>query len=831
MENYGKDTKVHRALIKDLESLHTITSTHQLNLVHEFYNKLSRIIKSLTTMGKLESAQSAVYTLMDKLGPLTELVEHLHKFVDCNPIREGENEATDKQDWKKKGRWGEREKIFLGYNERSKQKQCIYCESEEHTGVKCTKVLEIPKRREILKQKNCCYNCATLGHRASACRAQACRKCGQKHHTSICQQKLPSSMDDMNSSKNDKLKLGIQQKGAMDEEGDSKTDKVLGTAQGNQLAVHPTLHVKIGDEEVHVMIDTRATSSYICSDIVTKLKLTPVRKEKRCIEQMYGEVSKVVEVYEVTLQSLAVPGYNIKIERINAEKGILTCLPNPRIAELKERNPSLRELNLFEEETTCESRPVHLILGVSDYQRIRTSGNNLILGTDTDPGAEFMMLGWMMLGGKQNREQPAKNFLLHTGQDKFEKLCSLDVLGVTDLINKEVFIHENFKQQLEKNDTGFYETRLPWKSHHMALPDNKQLSLAQLHSTTRKLEKNGRLKEYDGIMREQLTTGIIEQVPENPSGNIVHYVPHQPVIRENAETTKMRIVYDWSSKMNDKIPSLNDCLGTGPSLQPLLFGILVPNHFRRYCVTGDVKKAFLQIMIRHCDRDAQRVLWYDDLECRNVAEYRFSRVIFGATSSPYILAATLKKHLEQYQNLYSDTVNSLRVDTYVDNIQGGGNSVEDVVKFKDESTEIMKDAGFELHKWHSNCPDVESTSNQKECEITYAETLVGNPSIGGTKLLGLPWDKKIDVMAINFASCIEVMKPITKRKVIAAINSVYDILGWSSPVLITAKIIFAEICLLKKHWDEQLPDEIVEKWLVWIKHLQQQSSISVPRSS
>ena len=107
----------------------------------------------------------------------------------------------------------------------------------------------------------------------------------------------------------------------------------------------------------------------------------------------------------------------------------------------------------------------------------------------------------------------------------------------------------------------------------------------------------------------------------------------------------------------------------------------------------------------------------------------------------------------------------------------------------------MKDAGFKLHKWHSNCPDVESTSNQKECETTFAETLVGNLSIGEMKLLGLPWNKKIDVMKINFASCIEVMKPITKRKVIAAINSVYDILGWSSPVLITAKIIFAEICV------------------------------------
>ena len=248
-------------------------------------------------------------------------------------------------------------------------------------------------------------------------------------------------MDDMNSSKNEKLKLDIQQKEAVDEESDSKTDKVLRTAQGYQSAVYPTLHVKIGNEEVRVMIDAGETSSYICSDIVTKLKLTPVRKEKRCIQQMYGTVNKVVEVYEITMQSLAVPGYNIKIECINAQKGILTCLPNPRIVELKKRNPSLRELNLLEEETTGESMPVHLILGVSDYQRIRTSENILILGADSDtyPGAEFTMLGWGMFGGKQNRVQPTKNFLLHTGQDELEKLCNRDVLGVTDPIDKFLF--------------------------------------------------------------------------------------------------------------------------------------------------------------------------------------------------------------------------------------------------------------------------------------------------------------------------------------------------------------------------------------------------------
>ena len=39
-ETYGKDFKVHRALVKELENLHTITNIHKIASIHEFYNKL-----------------------------------------------------------------------------------------------------------------------------------------------------------------------------------------------------------------------------------------------------------------------------------------------------------------------------------------------------------------------------------------------------------------------------------------------------------------------------------------------------------------------------------------------------------------------------------------------------------------------------------------------------------------------------------------------------------------------------------------------------------------------------------------------------------------------
>ena len=302
-------------------------------------------------------------------------------------------------------------------------------------------------------------------------------------------------------------------------------------------------------------------------------------------------------------------------------------------------------------------------------------------------------------------------------------------------------------------------------------------------------------------MQEQLKEGVIELIPESPTGKVVHYVPHQPVIREKAQTTKLRIVYDCSSKPDNKTPSLNDSLETGPSLQPLLFDILLCNRFRRFCITGDVKKAFLQIRVQECDRDAQRILWYNNLRDRRITNYRYTRVIFGATSSLYILGATLEKHLETYRHTMDATVQMLKEDTYVDDIQGGGDLEEDVVRFKTEATTIMGEAGFELHKWHSNAPEVnDDTKEAEQIHLCICESAVciGNETLNETKILGLSWDKSQDIMTVSLEPCTKVMEPITKRKIIAATNGVYDVLGWISPVLITEKLIFGEICLQKK---------------------------------
>ena len=116
---------------------------------------------------------------------------------------------------------------------------------------------------------------------------------------------------------------------------------------------------------------------------------------------------------------------------------------------------------------------VHIIMGAADYQRIRTTEPSILgVDPDKDPGAEFTIQGWTVYGSRTVTEGVTeKQFLLTTGQEEFDKLCSLHVLGLKDTgTTKNKNIHEDFLQQLNKTQGGFYETRLPWKEDHVPLP-------------------------------------------------------------------------------------------------------------------------------------------------------------------------------------------------------------------------------------------------------------------------------------------------------------------------------------------------------------------------
>ena len=186
---------------------------------------------------------------------------------------------------------------------------------------------------------------------------------------------------------------------------------------------------KVNGVQTRIMLDSGAGSSYISANLLTKLNIKPCRTESRVIEQMYGTVDKRVEIYKVHVESNVVDSFGIELQCVSAEKPVLTYLPNPKISELKEQNHRIRRLVFSEEQATAQKLPVHIILGAADIQRIKSTEPPVLgLNPDTDPGAEFTMLGWVIAGKSTPLSAEAeKMFFMNSSQNEFAqsspKLC------------------------------------------------------------------------------------------------------------------------------------------------------------------------------------------------------------------------------------------------------------------------------------------------------------------------------------------------------------------------------------------------------------------------
>ncbi|GFV19516.1 integrase catalytic domain-containing protein [Trichonephila clavipes] len=117
----------------------------------------------------------------------------------------------------------------------------------------------------------------------------------------------------------------------------------------------------------------------------------------------------------------------------------------------------------------------------------------------------------------------------------------------------------------------------------------------------------------------------------------------------------------------------------------------------------DIKQAFLQICLADEHKDAVRFLWSDDEPCVHkrpkLQVYRFNRVNFGVSSSPFLLAATIRYHIEKYKHEFPDTVELLDRNFYVDDLISGGNEFEEALQTSRRAKNIMEAAGMDLRKW------------------------------------------------------------------------------------------------------------------------------------
>ncbi|GFU88952.1 uncharacterized protein TNCV_4446271 [Trichonephila clavipes] len=281
-------------------------------------------------------------------------------------------------------------------------------------------------------------------------------------------------------------------------------------------------------------------------------------------------------------------------------------------------------------------------------------------------------LDWTVFGkGSCVKDNIVTTLSMHSMNIPVNKLWELEVLGIsspTEIEKQKTELSLNdFNNRIKILPDGRYEVELPWKYDSLKLPSNKELVWKRHEGMINRFGCGKFFMDYQKVFQDWEKLNIIERVPDLELNKECHYLAHRPVIKLDSQTTKIRPVFDASASEKGK-PSLNECLLKGTNLIELIPDIL--DRFRMYPIgiSADIEKAFLMLSVAPKDRDFLR-FFFPSSEKRIV--YRHYRVVFGVSSSPFLLNASIMHLLENCQPQHEEVAQKLKSSFYVDNCVSG----------------------------------------------------------------------------------------------------------------------------------------------------------------
>lgn len=377
----------------------------------------------------------------------------------------------------------------------------------------------------------------------------------------------------------------------------------------------------------------------------------------------------------------------------------------------------------------------------------------------------------------------------------FWEIESLGISTTTEETLDDKKARESFDRSVRLQNER-YEVALPWHQDAPDLSDNKKIAQKRFETLKRKLKSDVTLFQRYDVIEDYTKHCICEDVQENSDSaqteNVTYYLPHHAVIREDKATTKLMVVFDASSH-DEGCSSFNDCLLPGPNLNADM-SILIRFRQNPVAFTADMTKAFLQISTTEIDRDAVRFLWLTgtpDAESTNTRIMRMTRVVFGVTLSPFLLAATIRHHLDKYEADQPDTVKLMRDALYVDDLIASASSPEEAYQLTTGAKTILSAASMGLCKWTTNSPELKVKWLNSELDFTQEAETQGSV----LKVLGLVWRPDTDDFTFDLKHLMNILKgkENTKRSVLRSSARVFDPIGFLTPFTIRVKCLFQEL--------------------------------------
>ena len=390
----------------------------------------------------------------------------------------------------------------------------------------------------------------------------------------------------------------------------------------------------------------------------------------------------------------------------------------------------------------------------------------------------------------------------------------------------------------------------PWIINPEKLPNNYLACRSRLISLERSLMRDEswakayNLQIQDMIDRQVARKLSMEEIANWPGP--VFYISHLAVISPKSSSTPIRIVFN--SSQQEKGISLNNCLAKGPDTYAnTVVGLLLRWRKEKIAIVGDIKKMFHSILLSDRDAHCHRFLWRNLETERNPPDtFIIQRVNMGDKPATAIAVEALKATAELSSKKWPEAAEMIQNCSYIDDLVCSVPSMTHAERLASEVNNVLSKGGFEIKCWQFSSS---TTASDPSGQASSVSLLKGN-SQDETAVLGVDWQPVRDVIVyhvmLNFspkrrgkfsepnltADNVHVSLPsiMTRRAVLQQVMAIFDPLGLIAPYLLVAKVLLRETWQLELGWDEDMPEQMKQKWCCFFTDLFELENLKLPRA-
>lgn len=321
---------------------------------------------------------------------------------------------------------------------------------------------------------------------------------------------------------------------------------------------------------------------------------------------------------------------------------------------------------------------------------------------------------------------------------QIERFWRVEDMPNIRLLSKKESRYEISRTEHNRTIDGRFEVSLPFREDPSNLGESKASALKRLYSLERRFWRDPELQaRYASFMDEYIKLGHMSALSDTKNVKI-NYLSHHAMIKEASTSTKLRVVFDASSSITSG-KSLNDCLIIGSTIQSKLIDILIrfwQHPHRRHLIVYTswrlIVKMYKQVMIKPEHRLYQCILWRTDPN-EPATIFSLNTVTYGVPSASFLSIRLLQQLSFDFEQTHAAITAR---DFYVDDMITRDSTPH---RNKNPGSNILKTAGFQLTKFHSN-----ASLGRDEDSNGYGLT--------NTKILGLLWQVISDVLRYE-ANC------------------------------------------------------------------------------